>query len=85
METYIKQAVAYGVNTVPAQMMWCEIEHLGGLKPTKRIFGRAAKPYTPDNIYASLILDQQDTSNNNQVGDEMYQPRHQCCVKWIKQ
>ena len=85
METYIKQAVAYGVNTVPAQMMWCEIEHLGGLKPTKRIFGRAAKPYTPDSIYASLILDQQDTSNNNQVGDEMYQPRHQCCVKWIKQ
>ena len=31
METYIKQAVAYGVNTVPAQMMWCEIEHLGCL------------------------------------------------------
>lgn len=57
METYIKQAVAYGVNTVPAQMMWCEIEHLGGLKPTKRIFGRAAKPYTPDSVYASLILD----------------------------
>lgn len=85
METYIKQAVAYGVNTVPAQMMWCEIEHLGGLKPTKRIFGRAAKPYTPDSVYASLILDQQDTSNNNQVGDKMYQPRHQCCVKWIKQ
>lgn len=85
METYIKQAVAYGVNTVPAQMMWCEIEHLGGPKPTKRIFGRAAKPYTPDSVYASLILDQQDTSNNNQVGDKMYQPRHQCCVKWIKQ
>ena len=85
METYIKQAVAYGVNTVPDQMMWCEIEHLGGLTPTKRIFGRAAKPYTPDSIYASLILDQQDTSNNNQVGDKMYQSRHQCCVKWIKQ
>lgn len=85
METYIKQAVAYGVNTVPAQMMWCEIEHLGGPKPTKRIFGRAAKPYTPDSVYASLILDQQDTSNNNQVGDKMYQSRHQCCVKWIKQ
>lgn len=65
METYIKQAVAYGVNTVPAQMMWCEIAHLGGPKPTKRIFGRAAKPYTPDSIYASLILDQQDASNNN--------------------
>lgn len=43
------------------------------------------KPYTPDSVYASLILDQQDTSNNNQVGDKMYQSRHQCCVKWIKQ
>lgn len=50
--------------------MWCEIEHLGGSKPVKRIFARAKKPYTPDTVYASLILDQKDTSNDNQVGDK---------------
>lgn len=86
MEKYIASALAFDASmSVAAQMMWCEIEHLGGLGPVKRIFGRAAKPYTVDGIYASLILDQQDTSNSNQVGDRIYQSRHQCCVKWIKQ
>ena len=85
MEVYIQKAEEFGVSSVPAQMMWCEIEHLGGLTPTKRIFGRAAKPYTPDTIFTSLLLDQKDTSNNNQVGDKIYQSRHECCVKWIKQ
>lgn len=85
METYIDSAVKYGVTDVAAQMMWCEIYHMGGYGPTKRIFSRAAKPYTPDSIYASLMLDQNDTSNDNQVGDKMYKSRHDCCVRWIKQ
>lgn len=86
MEKYIASALAYDKTmSVAAQMMWCEIEHLGGLGPVKRIFGRASKPYTVDGIYASLILDQNDTSNSNQVGDKIYQSRHQCCVRWIKQ
>ena len=85
MEEYIENAVEYGVTDVKAQMIWCEIEHLGGLGPTKRIFDRAAKPYTPDSIFESLIKDQQDTSNDNQVGDKKFQSRHECCVKWIKQ
>lgn len=85
MNTYIKSAEAYGVTDIKAQMMWCEIEHLGGLGPVKRIFDRASKPYTPDTIFTSLLLDQQDTSNNNQVGDKKFQSRHECCVRWIKQ
>ena len=86
MKTYIKQALEFDPKmSVQAQMMWCEIEHLGGLSPVKRIFGRASKPYTPDSIYASLILDQKDTSSSNQVGDSKFQTRHRCCVKWIKQ
>ncbi len=87
MTTYEKSAVSYGVDktNIPAIMMWCEIEHLGGLGPVKRIFNRAKKPYTPDSIYESLIKDQNDTSSNNQVGDKKFQSRHQCCVKWIKQ
>lgn len=85
METYIKQALQYDATmSVQAQMMWCEIVHLGGLVPAKRVFNRATKPYTVDSIYQSLLKDQQDTSNNNQVGDKMYQSRHQKCVEWIK-
>ena len=85
METYIAKAEEYGVKDIPSQMMWCEIEHLGGLAPVKRIFGRAQKPYTPDTIFASLLLDQKDTKSNTQVGDKIFQSRHACCVKWIKQ
>lgn len=85
MEAYIKNAEAYGVTDIKAQMMWCEVEHLGGPKPVKRIFGRAAKPYTPETIFSSLLLDQKDTSNNNQVGDKKFQSRHECCVRWINQ
>ena len=83
-QTYIKNAEEYGVTDIPSQIMWCEIEHLGGLKPVKRIFDRAVKPYTPDTIYASLLMDQKDTSSNNQVGNKIFQSRHECCVKWIK-
>lgn len=85
MQTYLKDAEAYGVTDIQSQMMWCEIQHLGGIKPVQRIFKRAEKPYTPDTIYSSLLLDQKDTSNNNQVGDKIFQSRHACCVKWIKQ
>ena len=57
MEKYIAEAEAYGVDNIQAQMMWCEIEHLGGLKPVKRIFARAKKPYTPDTclLYTSTF------------------------------
>ena len=83
-KAYIKNAENYGIKDVAVQMMWAEIEHLGGSKPTKRIFNRAKKPYTVDTIFNSLMLDQKDTSNSNQVGDKIFQSRHECCVKWIK-
>lgn len=86
MNKYIGKALAFDPNMgVPAQMMWCEIEHLGGIVPTTRIFLRASKPYTVDSVMASLKKDQNDTSNNNQVGDAKFQSRHDCCAKWIKQ
>lgn len=82
---YISNAENYGVTNTDSQMMWCEIEHLGGRKSAERIFNRAEKPYTPESIFASLLLDQKDTSNNNQVGDKKFQSRHECCVKWVNQ
>ena len=83
MEVFIKDAIAYGISDVGAQMMYCEIRHLGGKSPTERIFKRATKPYTADTVYVSLLLDQKDTTNNNQVGDSKFQSRHQKCVEWI--
>ena len=84
IKAFIKDAEAFGITDVGAQIMYCEIRHLGGKGPVERIFNRAKKPYTADTVYTSLILDQNDTSNNNQVGDKKYQSRHECCVEWIK-
>lgn len=81
---YISNAENYGVTNADSQMMWCEIEHLGGLKAAKRIFGRIKKPYRVDDIFNSLLRDQNDTLSNNQVGDKKFQSRHECCVRWIK-
>lgn len=84
-KAYIKNAEAFGVRDIKSQMIWAEIEHLGGRKSAERIFTRAKKPYTPETIFESLLLDQNDTSNNNQVGDKKFQSRHECCVKWVNQ
>lgn len=82
---YISHAEAYGVTDVPAQMMWAEIEHLGGQTPVKRIFGRAEKPWTTQTILESLQKDKEDMSNDYQVGDKIYDGRHRCCALWISQ
>ena len=86
MTQYTKKALEYDPTmSVQAQMMWCEICHLGGYSPTKRIFDRAKRPFTEDTIFESLIQDQKDTKSSNQVGDKKFQSRHECCVRWIKQ
>lgn len=86
MTQYTKKALEYDPTmSVQAQMMWCEIYHLGGYSPTKRIFDRAKRPFTEDTIFESLIQDQKDTKSSNQVGDKKFQSRHECCVRWIKQ
>ena len=85
MDKYLKQAISYGVpeDSVAALMMWCEIEHLGGLNAVRRIFDRATKPYCIDSIMTSLKKDQSDRSSNNQVGDALFWSRHLCCASWI--
>ncbi len=83
LKGYIEDAKAFGVKNVGAQMMWCEIQHLGGLSAAKRIFKKSKKPYTVDGIMETLLLDQEDKTNDNQVGDKVYQSRHECCAKWI--
>lgn len=87
IQLYLEAAKTYGLTmtNVHALMMWCEIRHLGGLGPTKRIFNRCGKNPTLDQIMAALKQDQNDTSNSNQVGDAKFQSRHDCCYKWIKQ
>ena len=65
-------------------MMYCEIRHLGGLGPVKRIFDRLGGKYDLDSIMASLVRDQKDKSSDNQVGDSKFWTRHLKCKEFIE-
>ena len=83
--TYINRAVTEGVTDVQAAMFCANIQHLGGKAPVQRIIKKTGSPLTIDRIYATLKLDQQDTSNDNQVGDNKYWSRHVKVYGWIKE
>lgn len=68
-----------------AQMMYCEIRHLGGRGPTNRIFNRCKGDYSLDRIMTALVQDQRDITSDNQVGDTKYWSRHVKCRQFIDQ
>lgn len=67
-----------------AQMMYCEIRHLGGKSAANRIFKRCNGNYSLNNIMSALKQDQNDTSSSNQVGDKLFWSRHEKCKEFIE-
>lgn len=84
LPAYIKRAEEFGVMEDKAQMMWIEIEHVGGLSAAKRIFTRCKGDYSLDKIMWSLKQDQYDHSSENQAGDALYWSRHEYCRRCIE-
>lgn len=84
LPAYLKRAEEFGLKTQKCQALWVEIQHLGGLKPTKRIFNRI-KEETVDEVDRALKMDQADTSSSNQVGDKIYyKDRHTYCLDFVR-
>ena len=84
MNTFIAECEKKYTKDIKAIMMYCEIRHLGGAGPVKRIFDRLNGDYSLDAIMASLVRDQRDTSNDNQVGDAKFWTRHLKCKEFIE-
>lgn len=84
LPAYIKRAEEFCVFDDKAQMMWVEIEHVGGLKAAKRIFTRCGGDYSLDKIMWALKCDQDDHSSENQAGDRLYWSRHVFCRNCIE-
>lgn len=84
MRTFIADCEKTYTKNIPAIMMYCEIRHLGGAGPAKRIFDRLKGNYSLDMIMASLVRDQQDKSSDNQVGDTKFWTRHLKCKEFIE-
>ena len=84
LPAYLKRAEEFGLKTQKCQALWVEIQHLGGLGPTKRIFNRI-KAETVDEVDKALKMDQSDTSSSNQVGDWIYyKDRHTYCLDFVR-
>lgn len=82
MQRFITDCEKKYTSDPRAVMMYCEIRHLGG-GAVDRIFKRA-KSYSIEDIMASLVKDQSDTSSSNQVGDKKYWSRHVKCAEFIQ-
>lgn len=84
LPAYLKRAEEFGLKTQKCQALWVEIQHLGGLNPTKRIFNRIQSE-TVDEVDRALKMDQADTSSSNQVGDWIYyKDRHTYCLDFVR-
>ena len=83
MKKFVSDCESKYTQDVKAIMMYCEVRHLGGKTPTERIFDRCKGNYSVDSIMKSLKKDQDDTSNNNQVGDKKYWSRHEKCAEFV--
>lgn len=85
MEKYLKRAEEFGVQTVDGQMMWAEVQHLGGKDAPIRIFTRAAGKYTADNILACLNPKYADFNKYREpVESQKFWSRHVKCKEFIE-
>lgn len=84
MEKFASECEKIYSTDIRVIMMYCEIRHLGGAGPVKRIFDRIDGDITLDKILASLVKDQKDKSSSNQVGDVIFWTRHLKCAEFIE-
>lgn len=85
MKSLIADCARDYTDDIKAQMMYCEIRHLGGKGPCDRIFKRCNGDYSLDRIMTALVQDQRDATSDNQVGDTRYWSRHVKCRQFIDQ
>lgn len=81
MASFIADCAKTYTKDIQAQMMYCEIRHLGGKKAADRIFGRCDKSYSLNAIMSSL---RQEYDTSNMVGSKKYWSRHVKCEEFIR-
>ena len=87
LNKYIARAKENGVTNIEGQMMWAEVQHLGGRSAVERVFKRflSTSRYTCDDWLNALKQDQYDSYySRNGVGSSKYWSRHVKCVEFIR-
>lgn len=83
IDSYLKHIRSLGVTNVRAALFMAECEHLGGASSVERIIRRSSNINKISALKKSLYKDQQDRTSSYQIGDRVYQSRHELCYKWI--
>lgn len=86
LELYINRAKTNGVTDIQAQMMWANMQHLGGKDAAERVLKNCKKPYTLDSLYTGLNKDLETNAQYpNRIGAKRFNSRHVKVYGWIKQ
>lgn len=85
MDKYLARAEAFGVKTVGGQMMWAEVQHLGGKDAPVRVFTRCKGDYSVDHILDCLNPKYADLVKYREpVEHRKFWTRHVKCAEFIK-
>ena len=85
LDKYLARAEAFGVTGVAGQMMWAEVQHLGGVGPVERVFTRAAGNYSLEHILSCLLPKYADPAKKAPVESNLFWTRHVKCSEMIMQ
>ena len=85
MDKYLARAEAFGVHSVGGQMMWAEVQHLGGKDAPARVFTRCNGNYSVDHILECLNPKYADLNRYREpVEHSKFWTRHVKCAEFIK-
>lgn len=85
LDMYLDRIKSLGVNKLRCALFMAECLHLGGYAAVERVVQRASNKNSLNSLRKSLYKDQKDTSNSYQIGDSIYQRRHELIFEWLKE
>ena len=86
LHRYLTRAEEFGVDNVGGQMMWAEVQHLGGKDAPVRVFTRCKGDYSVDHILECLNPKYADLVKYREpVEHSKFWSRHVKCVEFIKE
>lgn len=84
MKEFVNDCLHSYTKNAWAVVMYCQIRHLGGKNAATRIFSRCGGDYSLNKIMSVLKQDQYDGRSNYQVGDRIFQSRHECVCTFLE-
>lgn len=84
MKEFVNDCLHSYTKNAWAVVMYCQIRHLGGKNAATRIFSRCGGDYSLNKIMSVLKQDQYDGRSNYQVGDQIFQSRHECVCTFLE-